>query len=98
MSQPSRTATFRLSIPAGTQGAWASRYAWKLDSNYNLGVSFGVLFGGDVVVTWQTADGRFLGKQYVDYDAAGDYGCLTTYCQVSHSNKLGAYLTEWQSA
>jgi hypothetical protein len=93
-----RTDTESVSIPAGTSGAWVRDFATKLDPNYELGITQGVPFGGDVVVTWRAADGRYLGRKIVDYAVAGDYGCLTAYCQVSHSDRLGAYITEYQNA
>jgi hypothetical protein len=60
------------------------------------GVSFDVMthgifiFSGNVVVTWQLANGALVGKRVLDYNAVGDYACYG--CTIASSYSLGAYL------
>jgi hypothetical protein len=44
-----------------------------LAPNYPNGANVGF----DVVVTWSTPTGRFLGRRSIDSSSAGDLGCLT---------------------
>jgi len=75
-------------IAAGASGTWVPQWADYVPAN----LPEGVMFGMDVVVTWRSEAGTFLGQTYLDYDAKDDYFCLTTLCGKGADAKHGAWI------
>jgi hypothetical protein len=83
-----KTDTGRYTIGADAQGTTVPAWADYIDAN----MPDGVMFGMDIVVTWRSAAGAFLGQTYLDYNARGDYFCLTTLCGIGSNAKYGAWI------
>jgi hypothetical protein len=83
-----RTYTGQYTIGASAGSTTVPDWAQYVPPNWPEGVAFGM----DVIVTWRTPAGAFLGRTWIDENAAGDYGCLTQLCTIGSDAKRGAWL------
>ncbi len=47
---------------------------------------------GDVLVKWKLTNGRLIGSKYLNYNAIGDYRCVTVRCGVFPNAAMGAFI------
>lgn len=87
---PHGSTTAHVAIPAGSSGITLNAWKGPLTPNWPDAANVGF----DVVVTWWTPTGRFLGRKTIDYSSPGDFGCLTTQtvCETTNPPGLGASL------
>ena len=72
------------SATAGATGAWIAGLSGNSPSAW---VSV------DVLVEWRLTNGYLIGSQYVNYDAVGDYRCLSALnCGVFSNSEVGAFI------
>jgi hypothetical protein len=77
-------------VAPGYSGAWFGGTAQSLGVN----VVEGSFYATDVTAHWQFTNGALMGTSYYDYVHAGDYQCLSYYCQLStRGGQYGLYLT-----
>jgi hypothetical protein len=68
-------------LPPGTSG-WFT-YNWYTPQYRRISI--------DVVVTWRTRAGSFIGRTRVDFNRVADYRCATSQCRVLSNAAVGAF-------